>query len=298
VKPSRFAYHAPASVEEAVGALADYADDAKVLAGGQSLIPLLSFRLAVPAHLIDINALPGLDQVERAGSTWRIPALVRQRTVERSTELAAEVPLLVQALAHVAHPQIRNRGTVCGSLAHADSSAELPTVMTALNASMTLVSTDGTRQVNAGDFFQFHLTTAIEPGELLLAVEFDQPAARTYAAFEEFALRRGDFALAGVAATATFGAGGQVERCRVVAAGVAPVPLRLAAVEELVTGSDLSAPVLAAAREAAHREVTPVGDSRADSDYRRHLLSVLVRRALASVRENAVRENKENDLEP
>jgi aerobic carbon-monoxide dehydrogenase medium subunit len=283
MKPPRFAYHAPTAVEEATGLLADYSEDAKVLAGGQSLIPLLSFRLAAPGHLIDINRLPGLDQVERTGNAWRIGALVRQRTAERSAQLAAAVPLLPQALANVAHPQIRNRGTICGSLAHGDSSAELPAVMTALDARMTLLSVSGTRQVAAGDFFQFHLTTAIEPGELLTAVEFDSPAPRTYAAFEEFALRRGDFALAGVAATATFAADNRIERCRVVAAGVAPTPLRLATVEELLTGSELSASVLAAAKEAVYRELTPVGDSRADSDYRRHLLSVLVRRALSAV---------------
>ncbi|HTU73614.1 MAG TPA: xanthine dehydrogenase family protein subunit M [Trebonia sp.] len=284
MKPPRFAYHAPTAVEEATGLLADYNEDAKVLAGGQSLIPLLSFRLAAPGHLIDINRLPGLDQVERTGNGWRIGALVRQRTAERSAELAAAVPLLARALAHVAHPQIRNRGTICGSLAHGDSSAELPAVMTALDARMTLVSAGRARQVAAGDFFQFHLTTAIEPDELLTAVEFDSPAPRTHAAFEELALRRGDFALAGVAASVTFAADGQVERCRVVAAGVAPTPLRLAAVEQIVAGSRLAAPVLAAAREAAYREVSPTGDSRADRDYRRHLLSVLVRRALCAVR--------------
>jgi carbon-monoxide dehydrogenase medium subunit len=283
MKPPRFTYHAPTAVEEATSLLADLHEDAKVLAGGQSLIPLLSFRLAAPEHLIDINRLPGLDQVERTGNAWRIGALVRQRTVERSAELAAAVPLLAQALASVAHPQVRNRGTICGSLAHGDSSAELPAVMTALDARMTLMSAGGTRQVAADDFFQFHLTTAIGPDELLTAVEFDSPVPGTYAAFEEFALRRGDFALAGVAATATFAADGRIKQCRVVAAGVAPTPLRLAAVEELLTGSELSASVLAAAQEAAHREVTPMGDSRADSDYRRHLLSVLVRRALSAV---------------
>jgi aerobic carbon-monoxide dehydrogenase medium subunit len=285
MKPPRFAYHAPTTIDDATAILAAHSEDAKVLAGGQSLVPLLSFRLAAPGHLIDINRLPGLDRIERTNHGWRIPALVRQRVVEHSPELGASVPLLAEALQNVAHPQIRNRGTVCGSLAHGDSSAELPTVMVALDARMTVASAGGTRQIGADDFFQFHLTTAIEPDELLLAVEFAEQRPRTFSTFKEFALRRGDFCLAGVAATATFGADGRVERCRIVAAGVAPTPLRLSAVEELVTGSELDAATLTAVQEAARNEVSPLGDARADADYRRHLLSVLVRRALGTVRD-------------
>ncbi len=294
MKPPRFAYHDPATVGEATALLAEHADEAKVLAGGQSLVPLLNFRLAAPAHLVDINRLPGLDRIERVGAGWRIGALVRQRAAERAPDLTAAVPLLAQALGNVAHPQVRNRGTVCGSLAHGDSSAELPSVMVALDARMSVASARGTRQVGADDFFQFHLTTALEPDELLLGVEFDAPGPRTFAAFEEFALSQGDFCLAGVAATATFGDGGLVERCRVVAAGVAPVPLRLAAVERLVTGTALDAPVRTAAQEAAHREVTPAGDARADAAYRRQLLSVLVRRALSTVRDQHDRHRQES----
>jgi carbon-monoxide dehydrogenase medium subunit len=197
VKPAPFTYHAPASAEEALALLAEHGDDAKVLAGGQSLLPLLNFRLARPGHLIDINRLPGLDAVERTPTGWRIPALVRQRTAERSAELAAAAPLLTDALRQVAHPQIRNRGTVCGSLAHADSAAELPSVMVALDAQMTIATASGPRQVSADEFFQFHLTTAVEPEELLLAVEFGDPGPGTYTAFEEFAPRRGDFCLGG-----------------------------------------------------------------------------------------------------
>jgi aerobic carbon-monoxide dehydrogenase medium subunit len=283
VKPPRFAYHAPASVPEAVELLGAYSDSSKVLAGGQSLFPVLSFRLAAPEHLIDINRLPGLDQIERTPTGWRIPALVRQRQAELSAELEAGAPLLTEALRQVAHPQIRNRGTICGSLAHADSSAELPAVMLALGARMTIAAAAGTRTVDADDFFLFHMTTAIEPHELLLAVEFDDAAPATYTAFREFAPRKGDFCLAGAAVTATFSAEGTVERCRVVAAGVGPVPLRLASVEETVTGSALDARTLAAAEDAARREVSPAGDVHASADYRRQLASVLVRRALTTV---------------
>lgn len=283
MKPAPFTYHAPASVAEALDILREHGEDAKVLAGGQSLVPLLSFRLAAPGHLVDINRLAGLDRIERTPAGWRIPALVRQRGAELWPGLATECPVLTEALKQVAHPQVRNRGTVCGSLAHGDSSAELPAVMVALGARMEIAGASGARSVGADDFFLFHLTTAVQPDELLLAVEFGDPPPRSYGAFTEFAPRRGDFCLAGAAVTATFSAGGAVERCRVVAAGVAPTPLRLASVEELVTGSALDSATLTAAQAAALREVSPAGDAHADAGYRRQLASVLVRRALDSV---------------
>jgi carbon-monoxide dehydrogenase medium subunit len=292
VKPPRFAYHAPATIGEALELLGEYGDQSKVLAGGQSLIPVLSFRLSAPEHLIDINRLPGLSEFSRlpAGG-WRIPALVRQRQAERSAALAESAPLLTEALTQVAHPQIRNRGTICGSLAHADSSAEMPAVMLALNARMTISSASGTRVVNADDFFLFHMTTAVSPDELLLAVEFDDAAPHTYTSFTEFAPRKGDFCLAGVAATVTFGEDGTVAGCRVVAAGVAATPLRLRAVEDLITGSALDEDALTAAQRAARDAVSPTGDVHADAAYRRQLVSVLVRRALSAV--NARKESND-----
>jgi carbon-monoxide dehydrogenase medium subunit len=290
VKPPRFTYHAPGTVAEALSLLDEHGDQGKVLAGGQSLLPVLSFRLATPEHLIDINRLPGLDEITRLTSGgWRIPALVRQRQAERSPRLAASAPLLTEALTQVAHPQIRNRGTICGSLAHADASAEMPAVMLALNARMTIASAAGTRVVGADDFFVFHMTTAIEANELLLSAEFDDPAPRTYTSFTEFAPRKGDFCLAGVAASVTFAGDGTVAGSRVVAAGVAATPLRLTAVEELIIGSALDAGVLAAAKQAVSDTVDPSGDVHADAEYRRQLVSVLVARALGTVQEKAVR---------
>jgi carbon-monoxide dehydrogenase medium subunit len=302
MKPPKFAYHAPDTVAEALSLLDTYSDQSKVLAGGQSLFPVLSFRLSAPEHLIDINRLPGLDTIERTGKGtgtagtgdtggWRIPALVRQRQAERSPALAASAPLLTDALAQVAHPQIRNRGTICGSLAHADASAEMPSVMLALNARMTIASASGTRTVAADDFFLFHMTTAVEPHELLLAVEFDDPAPGTYFSFAEFAPRKGDFCLAGVAASATFAADGTVSATRVVAAGVSATPLRLRPVEDLITGTALDPGTLAAAQQAASAAVDPAGDVHADAAYRRQLASVLVRRALADVK--AKKENND-----
>jgi carbon-monoxide dehydrogenase medium subunit len=280
MKPSRFTYHAPTTVDETLDTLDEHADDAKILAGGQSLFPILNFRLAAPEHLIDINRVAGLDRIERTNSGWKIPALVRQRQVELNAELAEAVPLLPAALHQVAHAQIRNRGTVCGSLAHGDAAAEMPSVMLALDARMSIASAKGRRTVDANDFFVFHMTTAIEADEMILAVEFDDLPPRTYTAFCEFAPRKGDFCLAGAAVVVTLAADNTVARSRVVATGVAPTPLRLEAVEDVLAGSVLDDRTLAAAQQAAHRAVEPTGDVHADAAYRRQLASVMVRRAL------------------
>jgi carbon-monoxide dehydrogenase medium subunit len=280
VKPSRFSYHVPTTLPEALEALTAYSEEAKVLAGGQSLMPLLNYRMAAPEHLIDINRLPGLDQPERTMTGWRIPALVRQRTVERSAQVGAALPLLHQALPLVAHPQIRNRGTVCGSLAHADAAAELPAVMLALDARMQIVSTKGERTVSAEDFFVFHLTTALEDDELLLSVIVDDLPSGTTTAFQEFAARHGDFGLAAVAAVATRDGDGTVTECRLVAAGVGATPQRLIVAERVIVGSRLEPGALVAAEQAVRSEVAPTGDVHAPAAYRRQLVSVLARRAL------------------
>ena len=285
MKPGRFVYHAPRELDEALAMLHEYGDEAKVLAGGQSLMPMLNFRLAQIEHLVDINRLGGdLADVGWAADTVAVPALVRQRHVERSERVAAALPVLAEALGQVAHPQIRNRGTVCGSLAHADPAAELPTVMSVLDATFTAVSTRGSRQIPVADFFRFHLTTALEPDELLLRVRVPLPPAGTFSAFCEFATRRGDFALAAVAAVAAFGADGTVTSCRIAAAGVAPTPHRLRPVEDLVVGSRLGDGVLREAQHAAVADVEPTGDIHASAAYRGRLTGVLVRRALSTVR--------------
>jgi carbon-monoxide dehydrogenase medium subunit len=285
MKPGRFAYHAPRELDEALALLKEHGDEAKVLAGGQSLMPMLNFRLAQIDHLIDINRLGGgLNEPRLDASTITIPALVRQRQVERSPEMARALPLLASALKDVAHPQIRNRGTICGSLAHADPAAELPSVMTALDAKFTIASADGVRTLDAADFFLFHLTTALEPEEILLEVTVDRLPDGTYSAFQEFATRHGDFALAAVAATCGLDDAGVVTGCRVVAAGVAPTPQRLTAVEELATGRRLDEALLAELDAAARGEVDPTSDIHASAMYRKRLTGVLVKRALADVR--------------
>jgi carbon-monoxide dehydrogenase medium subunit len=285
MKPGRFAYHAPRELDEALALLKEYGDEAKVLAGGQSLMPMLNFRLAQIEHLVDINRLGGgLDVPRVEAGKITIPALVRQRTVERSPEMARALPLLTSALRDVAHPQIRNRGTICGSLAHADPAAELPTVMTALDATFTVASADGVRTFDATEFFLFHLTTALEPEELLLEVAVDPLPEGTYTAFREFAARHGDFALAGVAAICRLDESGVVTGCRVVAAGVAPTPQRLTAAEGIATGNRLDDATLAEIAAAAREEIAPTSDIHASAVYRRRLTGALVKRALVDVR--------------
>jgi carbon-monoxide dehydrogenase medium subunit len=285
MKPSRFVYHAPRELDEALAMLHEYGDESKVLAGGQSLMPMLNFRLAQIEHLIDINRIDAeLTEVSWAADTVAIPALVRQRHVERSAQVAEALPILTQALHQVAHPQIRNRGTVCGSLAHADPSAELPSVMAVLDATFTVASARGTRTIPVADFFEFHLTTALEPDEMLLRVRVNLPGPDTYSAFQEFATRRGDFALAGVAVLCQLDDAGVVRACRIAAAGVAPTPHRLSEVEDMLLGRRLANDVLREAENLARDGVDPTGDIHASAAYRQRLTGVLVRRALADVR--------------
>ncbi|QRP49343.1 xanthine dehydrogenase family protein subunit M [Amycolatopsis sp. FDAARGOS 1241] len=286
MKPGRFTYHSPRSLDEALAALQVHGDDAKVLAGGQSLMPMLNFRLARFEHLVDVNRL-GAEHAEPTFGDTRItiPLLVRQRQLERSEEAARLLPVLTEALQQVAHPQIRNRGTICGSLAHADPAAELPSVLSVLDATFTLVSSRGVREVRAEDFFLFHLTTSLEPDELLLQVSVPRPPANQFSAFREFATRRGDFALAGVAAVCEFDATGAVSACRLAAAGVAPTPHRLTDVEALVTGARLGDELWPDVEAAARRQVDPTGDIHASAEYRSRLTGVLVKRALTDIRE-------------
>ncbi|HEX3588034.1 MAG TPA: xanthine dehydrogenase family protein subunit M [Pseudonocardiaceae bacterium] len=285
MKPGRFAYHAPRELDEALAMLHEYGDEAKVLAGGQSLIPVLNFRLSQFEHLVDINRLGGdLGEVSWAGDSVAIPALVRQRKVELSEEMARAVPVLTEALHEVAHPQIRNRGTICGSLAHADPAAELPSVMSVLDAQFTVASARGTRTIPVEDFFEFHLTTALEPDELLLRVRITLPGPDTYTVFREFATRRGDFALAGVAVLCQVDDSGVVKAARIAAAGVGPTPRRLTEVEDLLLGQRLTDDTLREADQLARRSVEPTGDIHASAAYRQRLTGVLVRRGLTEVR--------------
>jgi aerobic carbon-monoxide dehydrogenase medium subunit len=280
VKPVDFDLHRPATLDAALALLAGYGDDARVLAGGQSLVPLLNFRLARPDHVVDIGRVPGLGDLRETPDGLVVGAMVRQSGAERAAAVAARCPLLAAALPWIAHPPIRARGTICGSLAHADPAAELPAVAVALDATFVAVSTGGQREIAAADFFQAHLTTALRPDELLAAVRFPAAAPGTGAAFCEASRRRGDFAMAGVAAQVTL-ADGVIADARVCVSGVAGVPLRCAGSERALLGSAADPEALHAAAGAALDILDPAGDLHATADYRRHLAGVLLRRAVA-----------------
>ena len=284
VKPSPFGYEAPRTVEEALDALASAEPDGKVLAGGQSLIPLLNMRLAAPARLVDINRLPGLDSVEATADGVRVGALARHSGVLRSAAAARVQPLLGQALRHVAHPVIRNRGTVVGSLAHADPAAELPAVLGVLGGSVEAAAAGGGRRtIPADEFFTGPLESALRPGELAVSAFF--PALPPYGgtAFAELARRHGDYAVAGVAAVVVLDADLRVASARAGYLSVAPAPVVLdltdaardAAGHHPADSCDW-ATVAAYARD----RLDPDGDIHAGADYRRHVAGVLTERAL------------------
>jgi aerobic carbon-monoxide dehydrogenase medium subunit len=281
VKPPPFHYADPATLVEALDLLARDGADGKVLAGGQSLMPLLNFRLARPAHVIDVNRLDALAAIAPAADGGlRLGALARQRALERSALVRDRCPLLAQALAFVGHPQIRARGTLGGSLAHADPAAELPATMIALEARLTLRRADGERTVAAEDFFVGLLTTALGHDELLTEIALPPWPARTGSGVREVAKRHGDFALGGVAATLTLDAQGRVARARLVGFGVGPVPMRLADAERSLVGGAPTPTAFAEAGRLASAAVDPADDIHASAAYRARLTGVLATRAL------------------
>ena len=280
MKPAPFEYVRPASLDEAIDVLDAGEGGAKVLAGGQSLIPAMNFRLAQPTLLVDLADIEELVGIRRRsdGGLW-IGAMTRQRTVERSEPVREVAPLVATAMPWVAHPQIRNRGTIGGSLAHADPAAELPAVMAALDATMVVRSSDGDRRIPARDFFLGLFTTALEPGELLVAIELPAPTEGARHAFEEVARRHGDFALAGVAVSLTMRGDGTVGEAAIALLGVDDVPV-VSAVAERLVGRTPNAEAIASVAEETAAALDPPGDIHATPEYRRHLAGVLVRRAL------------------
>jgi carbon-monoxide dehydrogenase medium subunit len=282
MKPAPFLYHAPGTLEEALALLAEHGPEAKPLAGGQSLVPAMNFRLAQPAVLVDLNRIPDLTGIRPTGDGGlRLGAMVRHSALERDAQVRARVPLLAEAVPWIAHPPIRNRGTLGGSLAHADPAAELPAVMVALGARCRLRSASAERWVEAGDFFTGLFATALEPGELLVEVEVPAMAAGTGWAFEELARRHGDFALAGVAVMVHRDAAGTCLEVRVVLLGVGEGPVMARQAAASLTGQQPNEIALRAAAAAAAAEIDPPGDIHASPEYRRHLAGVLTRRALS-----------------
>jgi aerobic carbon-monoxide dehydrogenase medium subunit len=281
VKPPPFEYRAPATLEEALELLARYGDEAKVLAGGQSLVPVLNFRLARPAVLIDLNGIAGLAGIRNGDGALRLGAMTRQRAAERSAEVAAAAPLVRDALGFVAHPQIRNRGTVGGSVAHADPAAELPAVMLALDARLGLRRGGAERWLTAGEFFTGLFSTALQPDELLVEIEVPRPPPGAGWAFDEVARRHGDYALLGVGGVVALDGAGVCRHARLAYVNGGPGPVRAATAERLLEGERPSAALIAAAAEAAAEELRPGNDVHASAEYRRQLARVLTRRVLA-----------------
>jgi carbon-monoxide dehydrogenase medium subunit len=279
MKPPVFDYHAPATVEEAIALLARYGGEAKLLAGGQSLMPLLNFRLSRPAAIIDLNTIPSLGYIREEDGAIRFGAMTRQRTIEFSDVVRRRLPLLTEATALVGHLPIRTRGTIGGSLAHADPSAEYPAVLTALNGTVVVRGPRGERTLHPAELFQSYLTTSLGPDEILVEVRLPAMAAGAGFAFEEFSRRHGDFAIVGVAAMLV----GEGERCttaRLATAGAGPIPLRLRSAEEILEREGLSEAALDAAARRAAELVEPDSDIHASAAYRRNLTRVLTGRAL------------------
>ena len=289
MKPAPFAYIAPQGLAEALTLVRDYGADGKILAGGQSLVPLLAMRLARPAVLIDLNRVRRLDYI-RTGSEVRIGAMTRQRTAELSPVVRRRLPLLAEALSFVGHPQIRNRGTIGGTLAHADPSAELPAVFSALDGRVVLVSTRGTRTLRPDEFFLSYLTTALQPDELLVEVRL--PAHdRAGTAFVEVARRQGDFALVGVAAVVEL-QDGRIARARLAFTGVGATPVRIGELEQSVVGRPPDEATLTEAGAIASARLDPETDIHASAEYRREVAGVLTERALALAVGRAARKGR------
>ncbi len=281
MKPAPFVHHAPRTVDEAVAVLAHVGHDGKVLAGGQSLIPVLNMRLATPGHLVDINGVAGLDAVHVTDDWVQVGALVRHAGLQHHDEAYVALPMLRQALDHVAHPAIRNRGTTVGSIAHADPAGEMPAVLVLTGGVVEAVGPRGRREIAATDFFEGPLETTLAHDELVEAVRFGRFAPGTRTAFTESARRHGDYALAGVAVAVEV-VEGVVRSARASFVSVTPVPTVLD-LSPALAGSDAGAPVPESVVELVRGHVDPEGDIHASADYRRMLAAELTRRALASV---------------
>jgi carbon-monoxide dehydrogenase medium subunit len=276
-----FRYHRPSSVDEAVGLLADFGADAKVLAGGQSLVPLLALRLSHPEHLVDIGRVEGLDTIDDGPDGLTVGAGVRHADLELSPVAGRAAPLVAAAMPHIGHRAIRNRGTVCGSLAHADPAAELPAVTLAVDAELVVRSSAGERTIPAGDFYLGYLSSALDETELLTAVRFPPWPARTGWSVQEISRRHGDYALVGLAAVLGVGEDGRIERAALSFFGAGATPVRVAEAERMLLGAQPDPAAFAEAAEAVTRTIDPPGDNHATAAYRAHVAGVLTRRCLA-----------------
>lgn len=286
MKPIDFTLHRPDTLAEAVALLAEHGEDAKALAGGQSLLPLLNFRLARPAHVVDLSRIAALSELRRTADELIVGSMVRQATAERSPAVAAHAPLLAAAFPNIAHPPIRNRGTVGGSLAHGDPAAELPSVTRALDAVFAAQGPTGRREIAARDFFHANLMTDLAVDEVLVEIRFPRAPDGTGAAFHEVGRRRGDFALVGVGAQVT-AAGGVITEARICLTGVAQTPHRAVDAEALLAGRPLDEDLLDAVADAVRASIEPTGDLHATAEYRMDVAGTLTARAVAEAHRHA-----------
>jgi CO/xanthine dehydrogenase FAD-binding subunit len=281
MKPASFDYIVAESIDMAVASLAEAGPDAKIIAGGQSLVPMLNFRLLRPSLLVDINRIPGLASIEETETGIRVGALTRHHQLEMSPIIGRHLPVLSCAMTHVAHLAIRNRGTIGGSLSHADPAAELPMMALLLDAALHIASASGKRTVAARDFFLDALTVDLAAGDMVTEIALPKLPPRTGWGFEEVARRHGDFALAAVATTLTV-SDGAIAQTRIALTGVGPTALRAPAAEALLVGHALEPKLTSRAVEAVRAAIAPDTDLHASADYRRHLAGALTRRALVA----------------
>jgi CO/xanthine dehydrogenase FAD-binding subunit len=280
VKPSAFTYHRPETVDEVVGLLGERPDETKLLAGGQSLVPVMNFRLATPEHLVDVNSVAEMAGCQRQDGHLRLGALTRHRELLSRPEIGQNCPLFAQAAVFIGHPQIRSLGTLGGSLAHADPSAELPGVTVALGATMVVHGPQGERRIPADQFFLSHFTTALEADEVLTAVEVPVAEGRTGSAFQEVAARFGDFALVGAAATVTVGDDDTITDVQLACISVSDTPVRLTDQAALLIGQRPTPDLLAALGEAVRAALDPPPGLKASADYKRRTAGVLAARTV------------------
>lgn len=281
MKPPRFQYCAPYILDDALLLLEQQGNETKILAGGQSLVPLLNMRLAAPTNLLDINRIAELHYIQPEDNYLALGATVRQSQVEHSRVIQERHPLLIEAIWHIGHMQIRNRGTVVGSLAHADPAAELPALLTCLDGTLLLQKSSGERLLHPEDFFYGYLETALEPGEMVVEARFPWVDPRAGWAFQEFARRSGDFALVGAAAVLVPAEDGNCQSARIAYAGVAGAPVRARAVEQVLEGYPLNERTINMAAEVAREVVSAdMHDVHATVEYRRVLAAELTRRIL------------------
>jgi len=288
MKPAPFEYHAPDSIEQAVELYSQYSGEAKILAGGQSLVPAMNFRVVQPSVLVDLNRVGELSYIREDKDVLRIGSMSRERHLEFDPLIPKWAPLLAEAVHFIAHPQIRNRGTIGGSIVNADPAAELPVLMVALNARLKAKNKSGERWIGAPDFFVGMFTTALELDEILVEIELPLSAPRTGWSFMEVAPRAGDYAMMGVAALVTVDEAGQCKGAKLVYLNAGEGPVEAKEAEKLLEGETLNDELIeSAASKASQEEINPFGNIHASSEFQRHLANVLTKKALKQALQRA-----------